>query len=78
MRVAIVAVVGLAVLAAGGGRAAAATERESEPGTSASLFTLVVSDVGVHRGGEAVIGYLVDDVNGGTVAVDLVVTTPAG
>jgi hypothetical protein len=76
-RSALAALVGVAFLVGGGGRADAA-ERDSDPATSATLTTLVAHDVSVRHGQTAVIGYLAEDTAGDTVTVDLVVTTTDG
>jgi len=67
------AAVGLIVLMAGGGRAALA-----DPDTSETLTTSVLHPVIVHRGQIAQVDYRADDTAGGTVTIDLVVTTPRG
>lgn len=66
------AAIGVAVLAIGGGRAAVA-----DTGTSETLTTSVAHGVSVHRGQLAKIDYRADDTAGGTVTIDLVVTTAA-
>ncbi len=67
------AAIGAAFLVIGGGRAAVA-----DPGASETLTTSVIHAVSVHRGQVARIDYRADDVAGGTVTIDLVVTSPQG
>jgi len=67
------AAIGVAVLVIGGGHAAVAYA-----GASETLTTSVVHDVSVHRGEVVQIDYRADDTAGGTVTIDLVVTTPQG
>jgi beta-lactamase class A len=81
----------VAVLAMGGGRVAiadsgagetltdsAAGETLTDSSASATLTTTVLHAVRVRRGQVARIAYRADDTAGGTVTIDLVVTTPKG